>query len=274
MSNPHTHSYERNLGNKQPSELQNTLHSTFGKEGKLSDFLSKVDTGPTVTSKNSRIRFQNHGAFSGNFEEQGKVFRFESVSSSLSEKIREEKNFQKTPSRWEIIDFRTSSFSNIISEKEPSVTLVVPSESEIKKEWNQTNPILQSEEIPDKFLFEEKEKVEQTDSGLKNECYEEESVDSEEDFSEEETLSSETSIEKDISENLKTSTISSSKEVSTKHTSSSPEEEKLEPGLPFPPTTLVPEVKSKRSIYHVPLKSLKRLLQKFKTLCLRLRRTK
>lgn len=28
-------------------------------------------------------------------------------------------------------------------------------------------------------------------------------------------------------------------------------------GLPFPPTTLVPEVKSKRSIYHVPLKSLK-----------------
>lgn len=133
MSNPHTHSYERNLGNKQPSELQNTLHSTFGKEGKLSDFLSKVDTGPTVTSKNSRIRFQNHGAFSGNFEEQGKVFRFESVSSSLSEKIREEKNFQKTPSRWEILDFRTSSFSNIISEKEPSVTLVVPSESEIKK---------------------------------------------------------------------------------------------------------------------------------------------
>ncbi|OCC28080.1 DNA translocase FtsK [Leptospira interrogans serovar Canicola] len=95
LSNPHTHSYERNLGNKQPSELQNTLHSTFGKEGKLSDFLSKVDTGPTVTSKNSRIRFQNHGAFSGNFEEQGKVFRFESVSSSLSEKIREEKKFSK-----------------------------------------------------------------------------------------------------------------------------------------------------------------------------------
>ncbi|EMN49402.1 putative stage III sporulation protein E [Leptospira interrogans str. L1207] len=263
LSNPHTHSYERNLGNKQPSELQNTLHSTFGKEGKLSDFLSKVDTGPTVTSKNSRIRFQNHGAFSGNFEEQGKVFRFESVFSSLSEKIREEKNFQKTPSRWEILDFRTSSFSNIISEKEPSVTLVVPSESEIKKEWNQTNPILQSEEIPDKFLFEEKAKVEQTDSGLENECYEEESVDSEENLSEEETLSSETSTEKDISENFKTSTISNSKEVSPNHTSNSSihslekSEEKLELGLPFPPTTLVPEVKSKRSIYHVPLKSLK-----------------
>ncbi|EJO71430.1 FtsK/SpoIIIE family DNA translocase [Leptospira kirschneri] len=247
----------KSLGNHRSSELQNTLHSTFGKEGKLSDFLSKVDTGPTVTSKNSRIRFQNHGAFSGNFEKQGKVFRFESVSSSLSEKIREEKNFQKATSRWEIIDFRTSSFSNISSEKEPSITLVAPSESEIKKEWNQTNLILQSEKSQDKFSFEEKERIEQTDSELEKEFYEEESVDSEEDFSEEETLSSETSIEKDISENLKTSTISSSKEVSTKHTSSSPEEEKLEPGLPFPPTTLVPEVKSKRSIYHVPLKSLK-----------------
>ncbi|EMK23589.1 FtsK/SpoIIIE family DNA translocase [Leptospira kirschneri] len=247
----------KSSGNHRSSELQNTLHSTFGKEGKLSDFLSKVDTGPTVTSKNSRIRFQNHGAFSGNFEKQGKVFRFESVSSSLSEKIREEKNFQKATSRWEIIDFRTSSFSNISSEKEPSITLVAPSESEIKKEWNQTNLILQSEKSQDKFSFEEKERIEQTDSELEKEFYEEESVDSEEDFSEEETLSSETSIEKDISENLKTSTISSSKEVSTKHTSSSPEEEKLEPGLPFPPTTLVPEVKSKRSIYHVPLKSLK-----------------
>lgn len=62
------------------------------------------------------------------------MFRFESVSSSLSEKIREEKNFQKATSRWEIIDFRTSSFSNISSEKEPSITLVVPSESEIKKD--------------------------------------------------------------------------------------------------------------------------------------------
>ncbi len=247
----------KSLGNHRSSELQNTLHSTFGKEGKLSDFLSKVDTGPTVTSKNSRIRFQNHGAFSGNFEKQGKVFRFESVSSSLSEKIKEEKNFQKATSRWEIIDFRTSSFSNISSEKEPSITLVAPYESEIKKEWNQTNLILQSEKSQDKFSFEEKERIEQTDSELEKEFYEEESADSEEDFSEEETLSSETSIEKDISENLKTSTISSSKEVSTKHTSSSLEEEKLEPGLPFPPTTLVPEVKSKRSIYHVPLKSLK-----------------
>ncbi|OCC28079.1 DNA translocase FtsK [Leptospira interrogans serovar Canicola] len=52
-------------------------------------------------------------------------------------------------------------------------------------------------------MFEEKEKVEQTDSGLENECYEEESVDSEENLSEEETLSSETSTEKDISENFK-----------------------------------------------------------------------
>ncbi|EKP05761.1 putative stage III sporulation protein E [Leptospira kirschneri str. 2008720114] len=247
----------KSLGNHRSSELQNTLHSTFGKEGKLSDFLSKVDKHSLETPKTSKIRFQNHGAFSGNFEKQGKVFRFESVSSSLSEKIREEKNFQKATSRWEIIDFRTSSFSNISSEKEPSITLVVPSESEIKKEWNQTNLILQSEKSQDKFSFEEKERIEQTDSELEKEFYEEESVDSEEDFSEEETLSSETSIEKDISENLKTSTISSSKEVSTKHTSSSLEEEKLEPGLPFPPTTLVPEVKSKRSIYHVPLKSLK-----------------
>lgn len=172
-------------------------------------------------------------------------------------KLEKKKNFQKATSRWEIIDFRTSSFSNISSEKEPSITLVVPSESEIKKEWNQTNLILQSEKSQDKFSFEEKERIEQTDSELEKEFYEEESADSEEDFSEEETLSSETSIEKNISENLKTSTISSSKEVSTKHTSSSPEEEKLEPGLPFPPTTLVPEVKSKRSIYHVPLKSLK-----------------
>ncbi|UOG33421.1 DNA translocase FtsK [Leptospira noguchii] len=263
LSDLQTESFGRNFGNKQPSNLQNTLHSTFGKEGKLSDFLSQVDKSSLETIKTSRIRFQNHGAFSGNFEEQGKVFRFESVSSSLSEKIREEKNFQKTPSRWEIIDFRTSSFSNILSEKESSTTLVVPSKLEIKKERNQTDPILQSEELPDNFLFEEKERTEQTVSELEEELYEKEDTKIEENLSQEETLNSETSTEKNISEDPKTSTISNFQEVSPSPISNSSvlssekTEEKFEPGLPFPPTTLVPEVKSKRSIYHVPLKSLK-----------------
>lgn len=119
-----TVSRKQTQGNKETSPLRDALHSTFGKEGRLSDLLSKVDVSSMVTSGTPRIRFQNQGAFAGNFEEQGKVFRFQSVSPSLSEKIREDRTFPETSSGWEIIDFRTS---DVFSEKKPDITLVVPS---------------------------------------------------------------------------------------------------------------------------------------------------
>ncbi|PJZ58006.1 DNA translocase FtsK [Leptospira barantonii] len=232
--------HKRNQKSNQPSALQNALHSTFGKEGRLSDLLSKVDTSSMVSQESSRIRFQNHGAFTGNFEEQGAVFRFQSVSSSLSEKIRDEKTFQESSSNWEIVDFRTSQSSNILfrreaaSKTEPTVetatTLVVPS---LEEEYDQ-----------EKF----EESADSYDSSPEEEDEEETNAIEDEDSSvNEEIIDVVPSIVK-TQDSLQTHTTSF---VSEK------KEAKSEQTLPFPPVTLIPEVKSKRSIYHVPLKSLK-----------------
>ncbi|PKA02662.1 DNA translocase FtsK 4TM domain-containing protein, partial [Leptospira ellisii] len=131
---------KRNHGKREPSELQNALQNAFGKEGRLSDLLSKTDSRPMVRSESddlSSVRFQNQGAFRGNFEEQGRVFRFESVSSSLAEKIKEEKKFQETTSRWEILDFRTARSENHFrKETYPSSSLETEEE---ENEFNFSN---------------------------------------------------------------------------------------------------------------------------------------
>lgn len=235
----------------QPSALQNALHSTFGKEGRLSDLLSKVDTSSLVSPESSRIRFQNHGAFTGNFEEQGKVFRFQSVSSSLSEKIRDEKTFQESSSNWEIVDFRTSESSNILYRREAasaaetavetrssSTTFVVPSAEE---EYEQDEP----EE------FEESEETNEFSS-------EEESADWNDSSSEEEETNENSSVNAEVIDVVPT-VVKTQDSLQAPAASFVPErkETKSEQTLPFPPVTLIPEVKSKRSIYHVPLKSLK-----------------
>ncbi|PJZ31800.1 DNA translocase FtsK [Leptospira kmetyi] len=235
----------------QPSALQNALHSTFGKEGRLSDLLSKVDTSSLVSPESSRIRFQNHGAFTGNFEEQGKVFRFQSVSSSLSEKIRDEKTFQESSSNWEIVDFRTSESSNILYRREAasaaetavetrssSTTFVVPSAEE---EYEQDEP----EE------FEESEETNEFSS-------EEESADWNDSSLEEEETNENSSVNAEVIDVVPT-VVKTQDPLQAPAASFVPErkETKSEQTLPFPPVTLIPEVKSKRSIYHVPLKSLK-----------------
>ncbi|EMJ46713.1 FtsK/SpoIIIE family DNA translocase [Leptospira santarosai] len=231
-----TVSRKQTQGNKETSPLRDALHSTFGKEGRLSDLLSKVDVSSMVTSGTPRIRFQNQGAFAGNFEEQGKVFRFQSVSPSLSEKIREERTFPETSSGWEIIDFRTS---DVFSEKKPDITLVVPSSDSNE---------------PDRLEETQDEETESA-SEFEEEFSKEEYVVSD---SKEVSEKSSSPIEGISSENL---VVSESRHADradgTSSFSSEKKETRTDPILPFPPTTLVPEVRSKRSIYHVPLKSLK-----------------
>ncbi|EQA63841.1 putative stage III sporulation protein E [Leptospira alexanderi serovar Manhao 3 str. L 60] len=263
--------HKQTQGQKETSPLRDALHSTFGKEGRLSDLLSKVDVSSMVTSETSRIRFQNRGAFTGNFEEQGKVFRFQSVSPSLSEKIREQKTFPETSSGWEIIDFRTFDSSGI----KPNVTLVSPSSKEIdssdssrRNELDQTDRFVPSEEIRDKEEDSFKETGTTGNSGFEKEFSKEERItlDSkevlEESFEEKKILDSEFSQGETSPENIETSVASKSRNVSLMdHTdlsssfSSEKKEDKIESALPS--VTLVPEVRSKRSVYHVPLKSLK-----------------
>ncbi|MGQ2871488.1 DNA translocase FtsK, partial [Leptospira santarosai] len=236
QSRQETVSRKQTQGNKETSPLRDALHSTFGKEGRLSDLLSKVDVSSMVTSGTPRIRFQNQGAFAGNFEEQGKVFRFQSVSPSLSEKIREERTFPETSSGWEIIDFRTS---DVFSEKKPDITLVVPSSDSNE---------------PDRLEETQDEETESA-SEFEEEFSKEEYVVSD---SKEVSEKSSSPIEGISSENL---VVSESRYADradgTSSFSSEKKETRTDPILPFPPTTLVPEVRSKRSIYHVPLKSLK-----------------
>ncbi|WP_061222309.1 DNA translocase FtsK [Leptospira weilii] len=256
--------HKQTQGQKETSTLRDALHSTFGKEGRLSDLLSKVDVSSMVTSETSRTRFQNRGAFSGNFEEEGKVFRFQSVSPSLSEKIRGQKTFSETSSGWEIIDFRTFDSSGI----KPNVTLVSSSKDSDLSRRNELGRFVPSEEIRDKEEVSSEETETTEDSGFEKEFSKEESITSdskevlEESFEEKETLDSEFSQGETSSENIETSVASKSRNVSlmdhadsTSSFSSEKKEDRIESALSS--TTLVPEVRSKRSIYHVPLKSLK-----------------
>ncbi|AOP33542.1 cell division protein FtsK [Leptospira tipperaryensis] len=232
------HSREKGSGRIEPSPLQTALHSTFGKEGRLSDLLSKVDSGSFVSQENSRIRFQNQGVFSGNFEEEGKVFRFQSVSSALSEKIREEKSFQESSSSWEIVDFRTSDVPSSFSKKENMITIVSPPK----------------EETFHSLKEEEEEWIEDSSEEMEEEFYEDAVVEEESEESSE--VVPEESFE-EVAEITVDKTFVPLSSVPKAIPSFEKKEPKLEQALPFPPVTLIPEVKSKRSIYHVPLKSLK-----------------
>ncbi|UPY78612.1 DNA translocase FtsK [Leptospira weilii] len=259
--------HKQTQGQKETSTLRDALHSTFGKEGRLSDLLSKVDVSSMVTSETSRIRFQNRGAFTGNFEEEGKVFRFQSVSPSLSEKIREQKTFSETSSGWEIIDFRTFDSSGI----KPNVTLVSSFKDSDSSRGNELDRFVPSEEIRDKEEVSSEETGATGNSGFEKEFSKEERITSdskevlEESIEEKKTLDLEFSRGEISSENIETSAASKSQNVplaedhahSSSNFSSEKKEDKIESTLPFPPTTLVPEFRSKRSIYHVPLKSLK-----------------
>lgn len=234
------HSRKKSSVRNEPSPLQTALHSTFGKEGRLSDLLSRVDSGSLVSQESSRMRFQNQGAFSGNFEEEGKVFRFQSVSSALSEKIREEKSFQESSSSWEIIDFRTSDANNPFAKKEKIVSIVSPIEKE-------SVPSLQSEE--------EEEWIEDSSEETEEEFYED-SLDEEESEDRASVVELEESFEDDAETPGEKAFVPLSP-IAKVIPNFEKKESKSEQGLPFPPVTLIPEVKSKRSIYHVPLKSLK-----------------
>ncbi|RHX85644.1 FtsK/SpoIIIE family DNA translocase [Leptospira stimsonii] len=239
-------SHKKSSRRIEPSPLQTALHSTFGKEGRLSDLLSKVDSGSLVSQESSRIRFQNQGAFSGNFEEEGKVFRFQSVSSSLSEKIREEKRFQESSSSWEIIDFRTSETANPFTKKERTIAIVSPPKKE------ETFPSLEKEE----------EWIEDSSEEVREELYEE-TMGEEESDEEESDESSVEALEESFEEIEEVEEFGEEKKfvplspIEKVVPSFEKKEPRLEQTLPFPPVTLIPEVKSKRSIYHVPLKSLK-----------------
>ncbi|RHX80927.1 DNA translocase FtsK [Leptospira yasudae] len=259
-------SHEQARTKAEPSALQNALHSAFGKEGRLSDLLSKVDVSSMVTPETSRVRFQNQGAFSGTFEEQGKVFRFQSVSTSLSERIREERTFQETSSQWEIIDFRTSESSNILSRTSPPVSLVVsPSIEPNVRDSVKLNEVRETE---NSFYAQDSNSEEESDLE-EEELYEdaegyvdeEESADDGEakDSEEEWEESSEEDENASETETTNLNGVAPSPVVFAPKPIAVPErkETKSEQALPFPPVTLIPEVKSKRSIYHVPLKSLK-----------------
>ncbi|MBM9576027.1 DNA translocase FtsK 4TM domain-containing protein [Leptospira sp. 201903070] len=232
------HSQKKGVVRMEPSPLQTALHSTFGKEGRLSDLLSKVDSGSLVSKESSRIRFQNQGAFSGNFEEEGKVFRFQSVSSALSEKIRDEKSFQESSSSWEIIDFRTGDSKNPFAKKENTILAVSPPKEE---------SISSLEE-------EEGEWIENSSEDMEEEFYEDTFEEEESEAPpEEESIKSLEEASK-VPEDKNFIPLSP---IANLVPSFETKERKSEQVLPFPPVTLIPEVKSKRSIYHVPLKSLK-----------------
>ncbi|XDD51413.1 DNA translocase FtsK [Leptospira sp. WS92.C1] len=233
-------SHKKSKGRIEPSTLQNALHSTFGKEGRLSDLLSQVNSGSMIIPDSPRTRFQNQGVFAGNFEEQGAVFRFASVSSTLSEKIKDEKKFQETSSNWEIIDFRTSDSSSL-QRKNESSGIIAPSpfeekfhssKQEGKGEWIEEVEIF-SDGAEEEFA---KDPIDSFDLATTEEKWDETSEESD-----------------DVSEEV-IAVVETPKAIAA----SERKESKIEQAaLPFPPVTLIPEVKSKRSIYHVPLKSLK-----------------
>ncbi|TGL61728.1 DNA translocase FtsK [Leptospira sarikeiensis] len=218
---------------------------------------AKENTKPSYTHEEN-VQYKNSGILQGFFEEDRKVFQFQSASTRLLEKVYgvpEKKEEVPTPSKkgWEILDLRSErSTSEFFRKEEPKVSeqeeIVSYSEPEVFDE----EEIEELNEAPHNFQEEEEEAdseewVEEEDSSEESDEEEagEEELDEEEEFEEEEEIS----VEPEVLPPVVTPTpvLEKKKDIVEKQKQSE---------LPFAPVSMVPIFRSKRSVYHIPLNRL------------------
>lgn len=231
------------------SEKQNPVKTTAN----LESYIQKAKGNSKVADlKESNVQYRNSGLLQGFFEDDRKIFQFQTASSRLVEKVygiqekKEEVPAASSKKVWEILDLR--------SESERSAVLSFTKEE---------GPLetIEPEEIPaniQNFSSEEDELEEWTE--------EEDSLEELEDSEEEYEEEAEDSDELEEIEEVEEPKAVVTPEVVIPSTlpspvvgvpTSTPEKKSKQSELPFSPVSMVPIFRSKRSVYHIPLNRLK-----------------
>ncbi|MEI7011972.1 DNA translocase FtsK [Leptospira licerasiae] len=243
-------SSERQNPVKNPANLESYIQRAKG-NSKVADL------------RESNVQYKNSGLLQGFFEDDRKIFQFQSASTRLVEKVygvqerKEEVPAASSKKAWEILDLRSES-SAVLSFQKEEVPLEMIEPEEVEEEIvshkfthgsiSETNIV--SAEAED-FREEGDELEEWTDEEGQeledSEEYEEEAEDSEEITEVEEP---EAVV---VPEVVIPSTLPSAVVAPTPVAEKKPKQSEL----PFTPVSMVPVFRSKRSVYHIPLNRLK-----------------
>ncbi|TGK43558.1 DNA translocase FtsK [Leptospira andrefontaineae] len=245
------------------SERQNPVKTPTN----LESYIQKAKGNSKVSDlKESNVQYRNSGLLQGFFEDDRKIFQFQTASSRLVEKVygiqerKEEVPAVSSKKAWEILDLRseTSTFTSFAKEEVLDTT---PEVEELKEE---IQPILSNKEIIEEVSSEEENLQEEGDE-LEEWTEEEDSLEELEDSEEEYEEEAEDSDELEEMEEVEEPKAVITPEVAIPSTLPSPvvnptpvvEKKPKQSELPFAPVSMVPVFRSKRSVYHIPLNRLK-----------------
>ncbi|PJZ23936.1 cell division protein FtsK [Leptospira hartskeerlii] len=225
------------------SERQNKVNSPAN----LESYIQKAKGNSKIADlRESNVQYRNSGLLQGFFEEDRKIFQFQTASSRLVEKVygvqeRKEEVSAASKKAWEILDLRsgTSTVSSFVKEEVLNVT------AEVEELEEEIQPFVSQVEVAEDVSVEEEnfqEEGEELEEWTEEE--DEELEDSEEEY-EEETEDSEeiTEVEEPKAVVAPTPPVAEKKPKQSE--------------LPFTPVSMVPIFRSKRSVYHIPLNRLK-----------------
>ncbi|PJZ76725.1 cell division protein FtsK [Leptospira neocaledonica] len=248
------------------SEKQNPVRNTVN----LESYIQKAKGNSKVADlKESNVQYKNSGLLQGFFEEDRKIFQFQSASTRLVEKVygvQEKKEEVQTVSKksWEILDLRSET-SAIPSFQKEDILTVLPDAEELEEK---IQPFTSNQEIEEDVSvhaqdFQEEELEEWNEEEDSSEELEDSDEECEEEIEESEELEDILDVEEPEAivapEVVVPSTLPSSI-VGAPTALPVPEKKQEKPKqseLPFTPVSMVPVFRSKRSVYHIPLNRLK-----------------
>ncbi|TGL32326.1 DNA translocase FtsK [Leptospira koniambonensis] len=244
------------------SEKQNPVKTTTN----LESYIQKVKGNSKVADiKESNVQYRNSGLLQGFFEDDRKIFQFQTASSRLVEKVygiqdRKEDIIATSKKAWEILDLRseTSAQPSFVKEEVPHVVL------ETEKLEEEVQPFISNKEIIEE-VSAEGENFQEEGEELEEWTEEEDSLEDLEDSKEEYEEEVEESDELEEIEEIEEPKAVAAPEVVIPSTLPSPvvaptsvaEKKPKQSELPFTPVSMVPVFRSKRSVYHIPLNRLK-----------------
>ncbi|TGK03455.1 DNA translocase FtsK [Leptospira selangorensis] len=212
--------------------------------------------------RESNVQYKNSGLLQGFFEDDRKIFQFQTASSRLVEKVygvperKEEVPAASSKKAWEILDLRSET-STLTSFVEEEVLHAVPETEEFEEE---IRPFVSNKEIIEEVSAEEEELQEEGEE-FEEWTEEEDSLD--------ELENSEEEYEEEIEESEEPTVVVEAEPIVIPNTLLSPpvgtptaapekkQEKPKQSELPFTPVSMVPVFRSKRSVYHIPLNRLK-----------------
>ncbi|MEI1278955.1 DNA translocase FtsK 4TM domain-containing protein [Leptospira venezuelensis] len=245
------------------SEKQNQVKTPAN----LESYIQKVKGNSKVADqRESNVQYRNSGLLQGFFEDDRKIFQFQTASSRLVEKVygvperKEEVPVSSSKKAWEILDLRSET-STITSFAKEEVLNAAPDLEELEE----VQPIVFNKEIKEEVSAEE-EDFEEEGEELEEWTEEGDSLEELEDSEEEYEEETEDSDELEEITELEAPKAAITPEVVSPITVPSPvveaptpvlEKKPKQSELPFSPVSMVPIFRSKRSVYHIPLNRLK-----------------